>query len=702
MSFNNNIPTTFPNVPPRGPSGDLLLAAERAKASFDVQKLSEFMYTRDWLDKMNKVLAVLESEPAFDKSDRYYQSREAKIAGGLRKDKRLVELLKEQNWDETDSQIAYFLYDQSTPFTLHYNMFIPTLRSQTTDEQKKLFLEPALKHHIIGCYAQTELGHGSNVQGIETTATFIPETNEFEIHSPTLTAAKWWIGGLGTAATHAIVMARLITDGKDHGPHPFCVHIRSLEDHRPLPGITVGDIGPKFGFNSVDNGFIMFDHYRVPHVSFLAKYSKVKSGTGEYVKPPNAKLSYGTMVFVRANIVMGSRYAMAKAATIAVRYSAVRQQFVDAANPRKWDNKVIETPVLDYTMQQYRLLPTIAAAYACFFTGREMIRLYNLNQEAMQQGNFDLLADLHASSSGLKSLTTTMAIEAIEDCRRACGGHGYSLFSGLGMFYQDYLPNVTWEGDNYILTQQTARYLLKTLRNVMAGKAVPSEYNPTITYLTQYLQNPKAKCPATAPSDFLNPELILSAFGFRAAFGIAQVAEQIDRQGRSWNSMLVEISRISKAHCQFVLVRNFIVTLQNDPSLATPEMRPVVKVLRSMAALFALHIMEKELAEFVLSGYLSPEQTTMLKEQVISLLEQVRPEAVGLVDAFALPDYYLHSALGKYDGRVYEAMTKMAEREPLNHTQVVEGYEECIKPLISQGKADGRWKEDGSLQVAKL
>lgn len=499
-----------------------------------------------------------------------------------------------------------------------------------------------------------------------------------------MTSSKWWIGGLGKAANYAIVMARLITDGKDLGPHPFCVQIRSLEDHRPMDGVTVGDIGPKFGFNTVDNGFIMFDHYRIPHVSFLAKYSQVNKSTGEYSKPPNAKLSYGTMVFVRANIVMGVRLALAKATTIAIRYSAVRQQFVDAANPKKWDNKVIETPVLDYTMQQYRLLPAVASAYACFFTGREMIRLYNLNQEAMQQGNFSLLADLHASSSGLKSLTTTMAIDSIEDCRRACGGHGYSNFSGLGQFYQDYLPNVTWEGDNYILTQQTSRYLLKTFRNVVAGKAEPSEYNQTITYLTQFLENPKAKCPATKPEDFLNPELILSAFGFRAAYGIAQVAEQIDRHGRSWNSMLVEISRISKAHCQFVLVRNFIVALQNDEALA--KNRPMLNVLRTLAALFALHTMEKELSEFLVAGYLSSEQSAMLKQQVIDLLEKVRPDAVSLVDAFALPDYFLHSALGRYDGKVYESMTEMAEREPLNQTLVVDGYEQCIKPFTNPTK----------------
>jgi acyl-CoA oxidase len=143
------------------------------------------------------------------------------------------------------------------------------------------------------------------VQGLETTATYINETNEFEIHSPTLTSSKWWIGGLGKAANHAVLMARLILNGKDYGPHPFFIQIRSLEDHTPLPGITVGDIGPKFGYAATDNGFIMFDHYRVPHISFLAKFSKVQPGSGEYIKPPNAKLSYGTMVLIRASIVRG-------------------------------------------------------------------------------------------------------------------------------------------------------------------------------------------------------------------------------------------------------------------------------------------------------------------------------------------------------------------------------------------------------------
>lgn len=94
MSFDNNVATKFPKLAPKGPSGELLLASERAKGSFNVNELSKFMYTEDWLQRMYKVLEVLENEPAFDKSDRYYLSREDKITSSLWKDKRIVELVR--------------------------------------------------------------------------------------------------------------------------------------------------------------------------------------------------------------------------------------------------------------------------------------------------------------------------------------------------------------------------------------------------------------------------------------------------------------------------------------------------------------------------------------------------------------------------------------------------------------------------------
>jgi acyl-CoA oxidase len=58
------------------------------------------------------------------------------------------------------------------PLSMHYSMFILTLRNLGTEKQKKMFLEPALNLDIHGCYAQTELSHGSDVQNLETTATY--------------------------------------------------------------------------------------------------------------------------------------------------------------------------------------------------------------------------------------------------------------------------------------------------------------------------------------------------------------------------------------------------------------------------------------------------------------------------------------------------------------------------------------------------
>lgn len=74
-------------------------------------------------------------------------------------------------------------------------MFIPAIKGLGTEEQQEKWLTLASKMHIIGCYAQTELGHGSNVQGLETTATFNPASDEFIIHSPTLTSSKVSNGG---------------------------------------------------------------------------------------------------------------------------------------------------------------------------------------------------------------------------------------------------------------------------------------------------------------------------------------------------------------------------------------------------------------------------------------------------------------------------------------------------------------------------
>jgi acyl-CoA oxidase len=304
-----------------------------------------------------------------------------------------------------------------------------------------LWLTKANDYKIIGCYAQTELGHGSNVRGLETTATWNPDDKTFTIHSPHLTSSKWWIGSLGRTANYAVVMAQLMVGGKSYGPTPFVVQIRDLKSHEPLENIHIGDIGPKFGYNTMDNGFLLFNQVKVPHISMLAKFAVVDPKTNKFARRGSPTLIYGTLTWVRSTIVMQAGSVLARGVTIATRYAAVRRQFQDRDAPAG----EAETPVLNYTMVQIRLLPLLAATFALHFTGKSMMDMYQENQKKMKssgaknessrgagpeevQAGSDLLADLHASSCALKSLSSSIAAEGLEVCRRACGGHGYSSF----------------------------------------------------------------------------------------------------------------------------------------------------------------------------------------------------------------------------------------------------------------------------------
>lgn len=168
---------------------------------------------------------------------------------------------KERNFLAFHSLHPLFLsFPKQNPPETH-QMFIPTLLSQADAEQQAAFLPDALSLKIVGTYAQTELGHGTYVRGLETTATYDARTEQFVLHTPTLSATKWWPGGLGATATHAVVMARLFCgQGVDRGPHAFVVQVRDMETHKAMPGVKVGDIGPKLGFGSVDNGWLELDH----------------------------------------------------------------------------------------------------------------------------------------------------------------------------------------------------------------------------------------------------------------------------------------------------------------------------------------------------------------------------------------------------------------------------------------------------------
>ena len=187
--------------------------------------------------------------------------------------------------------------------------------------------------------------------------------------SPTISSTKFWPGSLAFSATHGVVMARLVTLGKDHGVHAFMVPLRDLETGRAVPGIELGDVGPKPSHNQNDNGYAVFRRVVIPRMNMLMAQASVDR-QGGYVRSVMAhpKASYATMVYVRANMVGVCAQQLAAAVTVAVRYSVVRQQgfeaYDDGGVKREGEG---ETAVLGYRSQNYRLLVALARAYAIHF-----------------------------------------------------------------------------------------------------------------------------------------------------------------------------------------------------------------------------------------------------------------------------------------------------------------------------------------------
>lgn len=97
---------------------------------------------------------------------------------------------------------------------------------------------------------------------------------------------------MGHTANYAIVIAQLYSLGKHHGIQPFIVQLRDEETHKPMRGITIGEIGNKVGMNTVNNGFLAFDNVRVPLDNMLMKNAKLTE-EGVFTKPKSSVLTYG-------------------------------------------------------------------------------------------------------------------------------------------------------------------------------------------------------------------------------------------------------------------------------------------------------------------------------------------------------------------------------------------------------------------------
>nr|CAH0099019.1 unnamed protein product [Daphnia galeata] len=554
---------------------------------------------------------------------------------------------------------------EGNPLALHYVMFIPALMGQGTIDQQAKWLAKAYNLNIIGTYAQTELGHGTFLRGLETTATYDPNTQEFVLESPSLTAYKWWPGSLGKTANYAVVMAQLYTKGKCEGTHPFMVQLRDEETHEPLPGIVIGEIGPKLGMNTNDNGYLGFEKFRIPRDQLLMKHSQVLED-GTYVKPTNSKLSYATMVFVRVVVCQDVTTNLRKAVTIATRYSCVRRQSELKPGDR-------EPQVMDYQAQQNKLLPPLAATFAFQLASDHLWNLYNTANNNIEQGDLELLPDLHGLSCALKALCSSEGANFVEVCRQSCGGHGYMACSNFPRIYGQVTAAETYEGENTVLWLQVARYLVKTRKEQTGGLSV------------KYLIG-EEKGPKTVDTTL---EGIVHLYR-RTAVGLVDVAiAELEKSGRkgeaphdAWNHAAVYLIKAAQAHARLFVVESFVNSLKVGNLSA-----PVRTVLSQLCELFIIYWLLERSGELFFVRQFIKKRLVTVEFQVrtllyVKLLAAIRPQAVNLVDSFDLRDEILASPLGCWDGNVYQRLFDEAAKSPLNQSSVHESFHKYLKPLL--------------------
>ncbi|KDN43088.1 acyl-CoA oxidase [Tilletiaria anomala UBC 951] len=690
------------------------MANARAQTAFDPARIEEVI--RDGrIDNASrqKIVKTLQDDEVFAdwKLKMTHWSREQQMRMSHLAVRRILEIAHRDGWDAQEAIEAAINLDLQSPLSLHWVAFVPVIMGQGDFDQVQRWGNAAMEHQIFGCYLQTELGHGTNVQALETLATYVPETDEFNIHSPTLTSTKWWAGGAGLTATHAIVQCQLIIHDKRHGPHLFFVPLRSVQDGSVFPGIVAGDIGPKtYGaFAGLDNGWVRFDNVRIPRSNMLAKNAKVKQG-GEYVKPPSAKLSYGGMVFIRSQMIDRCGWMLSRAITIALRYSHVRRQFRD---PSSTDENDQERSVLSYPSLNRRLLPLLANSYAYILAGRRMRALYEDMAAQLDQGNIELLADVHVASSSLKAYCTKQVVDGIEECRQALGGHGFLSYAGFNGIFPEQLPSVTYEGDNFVLFQQVGRAMLKLAGELKQDRSAKVTATTAFVRALHDADAIRFRAP-TAAVEWLRPDVFASALNLRAARLVGDLQAELDA-GRRFVDLSWECVEVGRSHAEVVVSTWFAEAVADDAqALGTAEVAWISKLV----ALNALMSLSRNITPLALpmgtsgaaglaaykpgQAILTAESVKALETAIRGLVEELLPQVIGLSDAFGWTDWELSSALGRKDGRVYEHLMALAEGNPLNHKltskqpgqynwnpkaahgkHVVEWYTQELRPLFS-------------------
>lgn len=522
-------------------------------------------------------------------------------------------------------------------FGVQFGLWGMSVQSLGTEKHYAKYLKDIGSLKLPGCFAMTETHHGSNVKGLETTATYNHNDQTFTVHTPNKNAQKEYIGNAAVHGQMATVFAKLIIDDHDYGVNAFIVPLRDT-DGNTLNGIKIGDCGHKMGLNGVDNGTISFDNVVIPKENMLDRFASVND-KGEFESPiPSDNRRFftmlGTLVGGRIGIPRSALSAAKSGLTIAIRYSDQRRQFGPEGGS--------EVPILNYRIHQRRLLPHLAKTYAVHFALQYLTNRFLNRTEAEMQ-------EIEALAAGLKSYSTWSTRDILQECREACGGKGYLSENRIDALKNDTEIYTTFEGDNTVLMQLTAKNRLSEFRKSFGEMGslgiINYVYENAKTAITE--KNPIATR-RTEDEHLLDGEFHLQAFIHREKTILASAAKRIKRlidEGLdtydAFNVVQHQMIDVSQAYLERVVLEQFQIAVKAVEDLKTKE------ILTKLSQLYALSQLEKNKAWFLEDGYMEAVKTKAIRKMVNQLCWDIRPDALALVNAFDIPESCLSAPISK-------------------------------------------------------